>query len=38
MPTFTNWNDEIKFEVSHDHFKIPKNISDVKAIIKQASL
>lgn len=36
MPTLTNWNDEIKFEVAHDHFKTPKQISDVQAIVKQA--
>jgi hypothetical protein len=36
MPTLTNWNHEIGFDVAEDHFKSPKQISDVQTIVKQA--
>ncbi|KAJ6081423.1 hypothetical protein N7499_006297 [Penicillium canescens] len=36
MPAFTNWNDEIQFEVADDHFKTPTQVSDVEAIVRQA--
>lgn len=37
MPTLTNWNDEIKYEVPDDKFKAPNSISEVQAIIKDAA-
>ncbi|KAF2280238.1 FAD-binding domain-containing protein [Westerdykella ornata] len=36
MPTLTNWNDEVQFDVPNDQFKKPEQISDVQAIVKQA--
>jgi L-gulonolactone oxidase len=37
MPTLTNWNHEIRFDVADDQFKTPTEVSDVQAIVKQAS-
>ncbi|OJZ79923.1 hypothetical protein ASPFODRAFT_54340 [Aspergillus luchuensis CBS 106.47] len=36
MPSLTNWNDDIRFEVADDHFKTPTQVSDVQAIVTQA--
>jgi len=36
MPTLTNWNDTIRWDVPDDQFKTPNQISDVQAIVKQA--
>jgi L-gulonolactone oxidase len=37
MPTLTNWNEEISFSVSDANFRVPKDISDVQAIVMEAS-
>ncbi|GCB21805.1 L-gulonolactone oxidase [Aspergillus awamori] len=36
MPTLSNWNNDIKFEVADNCFKTPTQISDIQAIVKQA--
>lgn len=36
MPTLTNWNSEIQFDVADDRFKSPTQVSDVQAIVKHA--
>jgi hypothetical protein len=36
MPTLTNWNDEIRWDVPDDQFKTPNQVSDVQAIVKEA--
>ena len=36
MPTLTNWNGEIQFEVADDRFETPTQVSDVQAIVKNA--
>ncbi|KAJ9649255.1 hypothetical protein H2201_004262 [Coniosporium apollinis] len=36
MPTLTNWNDEIRFDVADDQFKTPTQVSDVQAIVRHA--
>jgi FAD/FMN-containing dehydrogenase len=36
MPSLTNWNDDIRFEVADEHFKTPTQVSDVQAIVTQA--
>ncbi|CAD0095512.1 unnamed protein product [Aureobasidium vineae] len=37
MPTLSNWNEEIKYEVADTKFKTPRSISDVQSIIKDAA-
>jgi L-gulonolactone oxidase len=36
MPTLTNWNHEIRFDVADEQFKTPTQVSDVQAIVRQA--
>jgi hypothetical protein len=37
MPTLTNWNREISFDIPKDNFKTPQQVSDVQAIVRQAA-
>jgi L-gulonolactone oxidase len=36
MPTLTNWNHEIRFDVAEGNYKLPANISEVQDIVKTA--
>ena len=37
MPTMTNWNHEIRFQVADENFKAPTDIAEVLAAVVGAS-